>query len=89
MLVDFDYIIERYDASKEQSARSILRSFYKLSHRLEKAVESFETAIADLNEVDAEKAKLLLDSWGDGGKIIECCKRMNKAVTTLLDSERS
>ena len=89
MLIDFDHLIERVTTARGQSARSILRSFYKLIHRFEKAAEAIESAIDKLEAVDPAKAAVMRKAWGDENKIRELIQRMDQAVAILLGKELS
>lgn len=83
--LSLDYMIERLQARKGKTADDILGNFFKLTHRLEKAIEAVEAELAELEKLDPQKATHLHNAWGDGSRLKEFVQHLGQAAMFLRD----
>jgi len=80
---DFDYEIERLNTRKDRSAHEIVRGFFKLSHRLEKAVEAIEDELGKLEKADLGCFNLMKSAWGKGSRLKDVSARISDMAISI------
>ena len=63
---DLDYELERLDATRQRSGLAMVQGFFKLAHRLDKAVEAIEHELDKLEKVHPAYARMLRRAWEEG-----------------------